>query len=218
MDTMERYRIERSIEDVIAMLDSAPMHRDMLIEENIVQLTNRAPIAHLAIERGLKALITDTGATREDTHSLKRLYRALIKCDEKSAIFLDKAFKDAIDFFGFNANIPGLRHLRSLDDYLSKTGHDNAFNALRYWAIGEQPNGVNPIYLISLSVHRELLCAVASVVRPGPNETVSERVEHVLRHAMHPMVALSYSPNDTRKRRSVESYRHWLLSEHKNLP
>ena len=57
MDTMERYKIQESIADVISILDSAPMHRDLLPEKMIVQLTNRMPIAHLAIERGLKALV-----------------------------------------------------------------------------------------------------------------------------------------------------------------
>ena len=70
MDTMERYKIQGSIEDVIDILDSAPMHRDLIPETMIVQLTNRVPIAHLAIERGLKARIASVGGTTEPIHSL----------------------------------------------------------------------------------------------------------------------------------------------------
>ena len=90
MDTMERYKIRKSIEDVIAILDSAPMNQDLIPETNIVQLTNRAPIAHLAIERGLKALIINAGKSADQKHSLDRLYRALTECDEEAANFLAK--------------------------------------------------------------------------------------------------------------------------------
>ena len=41
MDTMERYRIQVSIKEVIANLDSAPVRRDLIPETNVVQLTNR---------------------------------------------------------------------------------------------------------------------------------------------------------------------------------
>ena len=37
MDTMERYNIQGSIEDVIDILYSAPMHRDLIPETMIVQ-------------------------------------------------------------------------------------------------------------------------------------------------------------------------------------
>ena len=38
MDTMERYRIQVSIKEVIANLDSAPVRRDLIPETNVVQL------------------------------------------------------------------------------------------------------------------------------------------------------------------------------------
>ena len=34
MDRMDRYKIQWSIEDVIAMRDSAPIHRDLVPETN----------------------------------------------------------------------------------------------------------------------------------------------------------------------------------------
>ena len=79
MDTMERYKIQGSIEDVIDILDSAPMHRDLIPETMIGQLTNRMPIAHLAIERGLKALIADVGGTTAPIHSLNRALSRLVE-------------------------------------------------------------------------------------------------------------------------------------------
>ncbi len=99
MDTMERYKIQESIMDVIRILDSAPIRPDLVAETNLVQLTNRAPISHLAIERGLKALITDSGGTEEPVHALNKLYENLKTCDKKSADFLAAAFEDAVRFF-----------------------------------------------------------------------------------------------------------------------
>ncbi len=215
MDRMKRYKIEGSIKDVIAILDSAPMQPDMVPEVNFVQLTNRVPIAHLAIERGLKALIADSGAKRENTHSLQKLYRDLKEYDADSAKFLDLAFSDAVDFFEYNTSVKGLRHFRSLDAYLSKTGHANAFNALRYWAIGEDPKDADPILYISPPIHRELLCALASLIGPRPNHTVSQRVEQELLQAMFNRRDLWYTSDDSVKKQSIDAYLNWLSKIHK---
>ena len=168
----------------IGILDSAPMHRDLIPETMIVQLTNRVPIAHLAIERGLKALIADVGGSAEPIHSLNKLYRDLSKSDKDSADFLAEAFGDAVRFFGYNVNAKGFGHFRSLGDYLSKVGTEKAFDALRYWAIGESPKGENPIPYISPPLHRELLRAVWCLFFPDRRETVSGRVERIVTHAM----------------------------------
>ena len=79
MDTMDKYKIGESIRDVIGILDSAPIQPDLVEETNIVQLTNRVPIVHLGIERGLKALTRESGRTAENTHGLNKLYRVLIE-------------------------------------------------------------------------------------------------------------------------------------------
>lgn len=214
MDTMERYKIQRSIEDVIGILDSAPMHRDLIPETMIVQLTNRVPIAHLAIERGLKALIADVGGTTEPIHSLNKLYRDLKKCDKDAAVFLAEAFKDAVRFFGYNVNAKGFGHFRSLGDYLSKVGTEKAFDALRYWAIGESPKGDNPIPYISPPIHRELLRAVWCLFFPNRRETVSGRVERIVTHAMFNGRHIAYGSDDTSTEQSVRRYREWLFNEH----
>ena len=137
MDTMERYKIRASIKDVIAILDSSPIFRGLMPETNLVQLTNRMPIAHLALERGLKALIKDSGGSPEPIHGLHKLYRVLCECDEESATFLAFSFENAVSFFGYNVNAKGFTQFRSLDDYLSKVGTEKAFEELRYWALGE---------------------------------------------------------------------------------
>ena len=214
MDTMDRYKIRASIEDVISILDSSPIQSDLVAERNIVQLTNRAPIAHLAIERGMKVLIKEAGGSTEKKHGLHKLYRALKKCDQTSADYLARAFDDAVRFFGYNVNARGFTHFRSLDDYLTKVGTDKAFEALRYWAIGESSKGASPISYITLEIQRELLCALWCLFFPSRRETVSSRVEREIRNAMFSRRHIHYSPDDASMKQSVAWYRNWLFKEH----
>ncbi len=219
MDTMARYMVEDSIKDVIDILDSAPLQVDMLLERNLVQLTNRAPIAHLAMERGLKALITEVSGTWGHIHGLDKLYRALCQCGPDSAAYLAKAFEDAVKFFGYNVNAKGFSQLRSLDDYLSKVGTEKAFNALRYWAIGDPLGRDDPIQYLSHTlhtVHREILCALQWLFHPNQNrrQTVSQRVEGKVRRAMFNGRDISWGSDDTRTEHSVYWYKNWLFREH----
>ena len=214
MDTMQRYKVRASVEDAIAILDSAPIRRDLIPETNLVQLTNRIPIAHLAIERGLKALIGEAGNRAEHIHGLNRLYRELKGRDQESTDFLALAFDDAVSFFGYNANVKGLKQFRSVEDYLSKVGTENAFELLRYWAIGETGKGESPIPYISPLIHREMLCALWCLFVPGRRETVSARVERKVLDAMFNRRRISNSTSDTSKERSVQWYLDWLLKGH----
>ena len=215
MDRMKRYKIRESIEDVIAILDSAPIHRDLIPETNLVQLTNRVPIAHLAIERGLKALIVEkTGESPEHIHGLNKLYQILKKCDPESADYLATAFKDAVSFFGYNFNRKGFGHFRSLGGYLSQVGTEKAFGLFRYWAIEEEGKGESLIQYSLLPIHRELLCALRCLFLPPRRETVSERVENKVNYAMFEGRHISYSSDDISKKQSVCWYMNWLFKEH----
>ena len=106
------------------------------------------------------------------------------ECDQESADYLETTFQDAVSFFGYNVNARGLRQFRSLDDYLSKVGTKDAFDELRYWAIGETSKGESPIPYISPLIHRELLCALWCLFLPSRRETVSERVDLKIQDAM----------------------------------
>ena len=214
MDTMERYRVRQSIKDVITILDSAPVHRDLILETELVQLTNRVPIAHLAMERGLKALIVEASGPPAHTHGLHKLYQSLKKCDQESAGYLATAFENAVSFFGYNVNAKGFKQFRSLDDYLSKVGTEKAFELLRYWAIGETGKGESPIRYISPPIHRELLCALWCLFLPTRRDTVSERVENEVRYAMFNRRHIYYSTDDGSKKQSVCWYMNWLFREH----
>ena len=213
MDTMDRYKIQESIKDTIAILDSAPIHIDLIPETNAVQLTNRAPIAHLAIERGLKALICKVRGNWKHMHSLDKLHGDLRDCDAASADYLDESFEDAVRYFGYDVDDDRFEHFRSLEDYLVKVGTKEHFEALRYWAIGESSDE-NPIPYISPPVHRELLCTLWCLFFPNRRETVSDRVERKVAHAMFDGRLISYDANDTQKKQSVQWYKNWLCNTH----
>lgn len=200
-------KARESIRDAIAILDSAPFYRDLMSDGNIVQVTNRAPIAHLAVERGLKALIINAGRTLERTHDLNRIYRVLGECNKESSGFLAKAFDDAVEFFGYDVRAKGFEHFQSIGDYLSKVGGEKDFNKLRYWVLeGPVPGSIR---YISLCIHREILCALYCLFLPNLRETVSERVERVIKAAFN-RTDLAYNTKDEYKKDSVDRYKRWL--------
>ena len=215
MDRMDRYKIRKSIEDVIGILDSAPIRPDLIRETNYVQLTNRVPIAHLAIERGLKALISDGRGDAKQIHGLNKLYQDLKEYDKESADYLGGAFEDAVSFFGYQVGRPRFGHFRSLENYLAKVGTEKAFEELRYWAIGESSKGESPIPFISPPIHRELLCALWCVFR-GPTrwETVSTRVEREVGQAMFHRRHLFETAEDEGEEQSIRWYKDWLFNDH----
>ena len=97
---------------------------------------------------------------------------------------MSEAFDDAVAFFGYNVNAKGFSQFRSLETYLSRVGTDKAFEALRYWALGEKGEGDSPIPYISPPVHRELLCALSWLFLTEQRQTVSERVDLEVEQAM----------------------------------
>ena len=210
MDEMERYRIRESIKDVISILDSEPIRRDLMPDANLVQLTNRVPIAHLGIERGLKALIVEAGGSTKRIHGLHTHYRILKECDGKSAEFLALAFNDAVKFFKYNVNAKGFGQFRSLDDYLTRVGTDNAFEALRYWAIGETGKGESPMQFTCPLIHREILITLWCLFLPGRRETVSARVEREVHDAIFRQRHITKATDDTIKGHSLQRFMDWL--------
>ena len=214
MEFMDKYKIQESIEDVIRILDAAPIKTDWVQVTNIVQLTNRVPIAHLAIERGLKSLIKKGGKSIDHIHKLHKLYGVLNDCDEMSADFLAKAFDDAVGFFGYKVNDKGFGHFRSLESYLSNVGNESVFETLRYWATGDIPQREQPIPFISLRVHREILCALSCLFLRDSRQTVSERVDAAVSNAMFLARDIHWGTDDVKKKDSVYWYRNWLYKVH----
>ncbi len=213
---MDAYIIENSIKDVLAILDSAPIQPDLLPERNLVQLTNRIPIAHLAIERGIKGLINRAGGGQEETHSLGKLYDILKIIDTNSAEFLATAFEDAVSFYGYNPKRSGFEHFQSIVVYFSRVGGKKAFDALRYWAIGDPGTGETAIKFISPPIHREILWALRSLLISRP-ETTSERVDSQIGNAMWRRRFIDWTNDDEEKRTAIELYRKWLMENSDSL-
>ena len=87
------------------------------------------------------------------------------------------------------------------------------FNDLRYWVIGKSSKG-DPIPFISPPIHREILCALSCIFLPNRRETVSDRVEREVDHAMFSGRHISYGADDTKKQQSVQWYKNWLFNTH----
>jgi len=227
MDELKTFTLRESISDAIGILDSAPIRSDMFPQMYFLQIGNRIPMSHLAVELGLKGLIRETAeqasshevlAWLEDgrkgrTHSLASLYSKLREVDDERAKFLAEAFQNAVKFFGYDTKRDGFAHFRSIDSYLSIVATGKVFEALRYWVIEGTPEQEEIIGLISPEIHREILCALRCLFFPTHRETVSERVEREVSIAMFDSVELSYNTRDIKKKLLVEWYMHWLFEE-----
>ncbi len=210
---IERYKVERSIEDVMEMIDASPMRNDLISFANSVQLTNRAHNAHLAIEQGLKTLIVHAGGEFEETHALLKLFRRLEAVDRDTGTFLTVAFRDAVEFYGYNVNADGFNQFRSLEDYLARVGGQKAFELYRYWTLDNLSETGQDIPPISLPVHRELLQAIALLVGPEMRRTVSQRVDQAIFHAMSDTGHMWYTDTDTKKQAQVRNYLSWFQAQ-----
>ena len=210
---METYKVQESIQDAVRILDSAPLHRDLVYETNVVQLANRVPIAHLAIEQGLKRLLYRAGEEPKQVcglgHSLNKLYQSLEHWDADSAEFLERAFQDAVTFFGYNVKAKKLGHFRFLASYLSKVGTHKHFTAIRYWVVQDSPHAENLIRFVCLRTHRELLCALNSIFW-NTHKTVTNRVDREVADALIDHTELSLSLEDPDREGLAERYMAWL--------
>ncbi len=209
-DLLQRYAVQRFIQDSIAMIDALPLRHDLIPAADTVQVVIRAHIAHLTIERGLKALILYAQVPNIEIHALLKLFHKLKNSDKKAAEFLEIVFRDAVEFYGYNYNVDGFNHFRNLRDYLSRVGGKKAFDQYRYWALGEKLESEDDIPPISLSIHRELACALALLVGPRTCQTVSQRVDQAIGHAIRDSLPPLY--NDTDKHRQ-DSFRNYLNAQ-----
>ncbi len=207
--------IRSSLMDTVRILDSAPVKPDMIPEFTAFQMMNRAPVAHLSIERGLKSLIIESGGNPKDEHNLLPLFRELANLNPEAAGFLSKSFDEAVRLYRYNVNAAGLEHLKSLEHYLSSVGSTNAFNEMRYWEI-TQSLDQEVLHRISLPIHRELLHALRQLFMPSNRRTtVSDRIERTVRDEMFESHSLAYAPGSAQEA-VVKSYLNWL-KEHRTF-
>ena len=211
---MQDYVIQFSMDDVIGILESAPVRPDLVSGITIAQIMNRAPMAHLSIERALKSLLLRNGLDIKQPehrhHNLHTHLKTLRKCDADTAEYLDSAFDAAVQFYGLNPNCSELNHLGSLSIYLSTTGTDAAFQTMRYWELDQSPDEL--VGRMWLPIHLEFLRALREVYLSGDrarNRTVVDRVEMSVRQAMSSAIDLAYAPGSVRET-EVKAYIAWL--------
>ena len=143
-------------------------------------------------------------------HDLHLHLKTLRECSPARATQLDEAFSATVLFYGLNPNRRELRHLESLDDYLSVVGTANAFQKMRYWEL-DQPTDDPLIGKVWLPIHSEILRATEQLfLREGRRvQTIIDRVERAVHGALLPSDRLGYSPG-TEQEQSVIAYIKWV--------
>ena len=212
MADIHRHTIRHSVVDVIRILEEIPAKGAIVPQITVVELMNRASMAHLSIERALKYLITVAGGPLIRTHDLGEQYRELRQYDSASANFLEEAFEAAIQHYRYDPNSTDMTNLRTLEGYLTATGSGQAFKDIRYWELNQSLRNV-PLHQVYLSLHTELLHALSEVLLAPQRrmEKVQDRVEREVQEAMFRTVELGFSPG-TPKEFSVNSYLNWAQS------
>ena len=199
MDIQE-HMIQFSLQDTIGILDASPAKADLILEVTVIQVMNRVPIAHLAIERTLKFLIHAAGGNFEETHTLNRHREALEEYDPDAEDFLSRAFDEAVRFYNYNTNVNELKHLRSLNQYFQETGTDDAFQKMRYWELGQSLEDVL-IRRVNLRIHREILFALQQLLIRSDKyvpKTITHRVDALIKQPI--WVNLGPQPGTPRER------------------
>ena len=148
--------IEHSLRDVIHILEHNPVYSDLVVQIPIAQIMNRAPIAHLSIERAFKYLIQNAGGQWKCHHHLHSHFEQVRVHSPDSAVFLDDAFNAAVTHYRYNPGNPEFGHLKTLGAYLSLVGTADAFNKMRYWELGQALD--EPLLRrVRLEIHTEIL-------------------------------------------------------------
>ena len=218
MGNFERAIIQVSVEDVIRILEDAPVRGHFIPYVTIAEVLNRVAIAHLSIEKAVKFLIREAkgdivkGDIVKDHHLGKR-FRELKEHDSASAEFLEDVFVAARSHYGIYHESKGMKQFRRLETYLKTTGSDDAFNndkGIRYWEL--YPTLENALLRqVHLSIHMELLYGLHEIlIEPDRDkETVEARVERAVETAMFPnggmVYCLAMAGESTAK-----MYREWL--------
>ena len=209
---MEEFAVQFSIGDALQILDDSLLRPDTPAQVTLIQISNRIPATHLAIERGLRFLIEKQGVKSEWHHGLHRHLRKLRDLDRSAVAYLERAFNDSTEFYGLNPNRPNFGHIRSLDTYLETVGTKKAFDGMRYWELNpEQEQSL--FRKVWPAIHREILLAVSllQVSDSSGLETIAGRVQQTVHAALFPTERLGYSPGSDHEA-TVKRYIDWILN------
>ena len=211
MGNFERTIIQVSVEDVIRILEDAPVRGHFIPYVTIAGVLNRVAIAHLSIEKAIKFLIREAGGEIVEKHHLGNRFRELKGHAPESAGFLEDAFGTSKSHYGINDKSQDMTHFRSLDAYLETTGSDDAFNkVIRYWEL-EPSLEITLLRQVHLSIHMELLYGLHEIlIEPDrAKETVEGRVDRAVDAAMFPNGGMAYC-RAMADERSAKMYSDWL--------
>ena len=153
----------------------------------------------------MKFLITEAGGQFDEEHSIEGRLKELNEHDQEAAYFLDTAFREAVEHYGYNPKAPYMGHLENLQKYIHETGSNAAFQRMRYWEL-EQSLNDDLIRKIYPSLHLELLHALREILLnpERPKDTVKARVERAAE------VALINNASATSAEDSCDRYVKWL--------
>lgn len=192
IDNMEKACMELSIEDVVETFDNTPVPNEMIGWIQTKYICTRASNLHLEIEVAWRKLLSVAGLAedeiRKKQHDLEYYYRKLVANYPKAAEFLERAFKDAVDFYGVQTRVDGLRHCASLEKYLHETATGKHFNAMRYWLLANkrlEDADYASIKGVFLDLHREILVSTREMFIGNADytpQTVTEHLDMQIRH------------------------------------
>ena len=129
--------------------------------------------------------------------------------DAALATFLEGAFEAAVLHYRYNPNAANMKHLKNLELYLKHAASDKAFQDIRYWELTQSLDEML-LRRVYLSIHIELLHGLSEILPSpdGPMETVANRVERAVSHAMVDTANKVHSPGTSED--SFNSYIEWL--------
>ena len=133
--------VANELYESIQTFDAVPMSMDLAPEFWRPSYTKKAEPLHSSLEKGMKWMGVDGEPSdrfikefekkfRRWRHDLVEIYRGLSDSDRE---LLDKAFNDAVSFYGIQTDRKGWKHFRCLKTYLEKTGTEKMYQKLRYW-------------------------------------------------------------------------------------
>ena len=149
------------------------------------------------------------------TTSYTRNWKHFANMPRPTRNFLTGAFAVATEFYGLNHNVEDLKHLNSLNSYLSIVGTESAFIKMRYWDL-EQTENEKIMGQVWIPLHLEILHALWELLleKKTYRSTIKDRVERQVRAVMYPSREMSYAP-DTQEEEQVKTYLSWI-KQHEN--
>ena len=142
-------------------------------------------IAHGAIEKGLKAILLDSGLSIEKVkqyrHHLDKLLMAVKQHNRMAFDELERCFESTMDYLESTTS-PTLvaRYRTDVVDYFQKHGNEEVFVANRYASI----EGFNNAYGMIGFIYLEIIRALMSLVVGWNPEDIGSRVEEEAREAV----------------------------------